>query len=318
MSDVASELASSVECSVADAPILSSETTFDFANANGDGNVTVIVSAITLGDDVAFVGIKSELNAITGHQLAEQSPYKYTLVTGFLNGDQKYMPDDEAYDIESWEFKRSGFGRGCAEEFVNVAIGLLEDHKEGIEHKVSATGGEGNADKNYETLDIGGLKWLVLDDRDGKQLVVTDQVVSAMAFKAAGGDSTWEECDIRAYLNGEFFDSTFSDDEKARIEETAVTTPANSKYGIAGGNDTVDRIFLLSAEEAQQYLEGSAYLLATDESGAPAWYHLRTMGEAKDVQACVTVTGEIDLHGPNGGVTNEEGGIRPAMWIRKY
>lgn len=192
-------------------------------------------AAITLGDEIAFVGVKPELNAITGHQLAEQSPYKYTLLAGFLNGDQKYMPDEEAYDIQSWEFKRSGFGRGCAEEFVNVAIGLLDDHKEGIEHKVSS-----------------------------------DAVLGNMAFKAAGG------------------------------------------------NDTVDRIFLLSAEEMQQYLEGSGHMIAIDASNAPAWYSLRTMGEAKDVQACVTVTGEIDLHGPNGGVANEEGGLRPAMWIRKY
>ena len=51
---------------------------------------------------------------------------------------------------------------------------------------------------------------------------------------------------------------------------------------------------------------------------AAAEPYLKAMGEAKDVQACVTVTGEIDLHGPNGGVTNDEGGIRPAMWIRKY
>lgn len=318
IAESAIELANSAVCDIDEAPVLTSFTTFNYENAAGDGEVAVDVSAMTIGDDIAFVGIKSELNAITGHQLAEQSPYKYTMVTGFLNGDQKYMPDEEAYEIESWEFKRSGFGKGCAEEFVNQALTLLNDLKQGVEHKKETASNTGNADKNYEVLDIAGMKWLVLDDRDGKQLVITEQVIGNMAFKAAGGDSTWEDSDLRTYLNGEFYESTFSDDEKARIEETNTSTPANSKYGITGGNDTTDRIFVLSAEEAEEYLEGSEYLIATDASGNPAWYHLRTMGEAKDVQACVNVNGEIDLHGPDGGVTNAEGGIRPVMWIRKY
>ncbi|MGI6072707.1 MAG: DUF6273 domain-containing protein [Lachnospiraceae bacterium] len=317
--DDAIALLEGLTCDITSAPVAVSKTSFMYGNAAGDGEVEIDVTSMAFGDDIAFVGLKAELNAITGSQIMEQSPYPYTLLMGFLDGDQKYMPDEEAYDLQTWEFKRTGFARGCAEEFVKVSVKLLEDLKAGIVH----TADEGKEDsdnvgKTYETVQIGELTWLVLEDRDGKQFVVSQDIVGQKAFNSAGGESTWETSEIRIFLNDEFFDQTFSDDEKARIEETNVVTGANSKYGITGGNDTTDKIFILSIEEAEQYLVGSDYIIAKNTDGQPAWWHLRTMGEAKDVQACVTVEGAVDYHGPHGGVTNEEGGIRPAMWIKKY
>ena len=60
------------------------------------------------------------------------------------------------------------------------------------------------------------------------------------------------------YLNGEFY-NRFSENEKARIAETRVITNNNPwRQNINGGEDTTDKIFLLSIEEVVEHLGDSS------------------------------------------------------------
>lgn len=86
--------------------------------------VEVWVGVIRFGD-AAFVGFKPEVNAVTEQELWAASPYAHTLLMSFVNGDAHYMPDWNACDLGTTEWKKSAFAQGAAEEFVNTATTLL-------------------------------------------------------------------------------------------------------------------------------------------------------------------------------------------------
>ncbi len=93
-----------------------------------EGTADLAISAISLGDTV-FVGFKPEVNAITEQQLQKASPYAHTLLLSFVDGDQKYMPDADAYNKNTVEAQKAGFAPGAAEKFVETSLKLLRDLK---------------------------------------------------------------------------------------------------------------------------------------------------------------------------------------------
>lgn len=96
------------------------------------------------------------------------------------------------------------------------------------------------------------IKWRVLSINGDNALIIADQNLDTQAYITENSESaSWESSDIREWLNGEFLQNAFTDEERGAILETDVSTEDNSEYGTAGGADTKDMIFLLSAEEAK-------------------------------------------------------------------
>ena len=63
---------------------------------------------------------------------------------------------------------------------------------------------------------------------------------------------------LRTWLNNTFFNKAFTSAEQATILTTTgynFWTEGNTEWESGGGNTTQDRIFLLSYEEANQYLQ---------------------------------------------------------------
>lgn len=187
-----------------------------------------------------------------------------------------------------------------------------------------------------DAIEIGGYDWRVLDIQDNKALVLSEKVLLTRAYHPAGGEITWADSDIRAYLNENFYQETFTEEERLCIVESAVENTSNSQYGTGAGVDTVDKIFLLSAKEAEQYLPISEERIAENiETGEVVLWWLRTPGRGKEYAADVSANGSIDYHGilvvaagDNESVNNQstgkasgdyassvDGGVRPAMWI---
>ncbi len=300
--------------------IKTADTSFDWPNKNGDGEVTTRIRAIAIGDEIALIGVKPELNAITELQLKDRSPYKHTLLLGFVDGDSKYMPDSEAYDMRTWEWKRAGTAKGSAEKFVEVTVRLLGDIKAGKVEKYAdnSSTNDNIVIQEKKRVTFGGVEWIVLEEEHGKALLISDKILEKRAYHSVGGSITWDNSEIREYLNGEFYKKTFTESEKKKILETPVENNSNSQYGVPAGKPTVDKLFLLSLGEAEKYFGGSVEVLRGIDikTGEVSWWHLRSPGEADDVAACVNAFGLIDYHGVVGGVTVSSGGVRPAMWIR--
>ena len=105
---------------------------------------------------------------------------------------------------------------------------------------------------------FGGLFWRVLEWNadESRALVLSEDILEVRPYHSEWTAMTWKECDLRAYLNGEFLEDTFTEEERARIRLGNVNTPYCN--GNPGGGITKDSVFLLSADEAAAYFPDDA------------------------------------------------------------
>ena len=123
------KIADAIDAAATSPAIALRSISFTWPNKDGQTSGTVAISVLKIGDDLALVGLKPEVNALTGLQLQGESPFKNTMIVSFLNGDQRYMPDAQAYVDSTWEFSRTDLSSGAAEKFVSVSLELLNGLK---------------------------------------------------------------------------------------------------------------------------------------------------------------------------------------------
>ena len=155
------------------------------------------------------------------------------------------------------------------------------------------------------------IEWLILDQKDNKTLVISKDVLFNKAYNDTNASVTWQDCTLRSYLNDDFYNTAFSDEEKKLIAKSKIETFYNPSCGTEGGNDTEDYIFLLSIDEADKYFK-------TDKDrcceGAGLFWLLRSPGYSQsDVAHVDLFTGSIDRSGLY--VDSGLGGVRPALWL---
>jgi len=100
----------------------------------------------------------------------------------------------------------------------------------------------------------------VLDVQGGRTLVISQYILELRAFHDIQESVTWEYSDIRQYLNNEFLYSRFTNAERSRIAQITIINHDNPWFGTDGGNDTNDRVFLLSLDELVRYFGDSGEL----------------------------------------------------------
>jgi hypothetical protein len=65
-----------------------------------------------------------------------------------------------------------------------------------------------------DVIEFGGYEWRVLDVQDGKALLLSEHVLEYRPFHDERVWITWEDCDLRTYLNSKFYDSFGADDHQ--------------------------------------------------------------------------------------------------------
>ncbi len=180
----------------------------------------------------------------------------------------------------------------------------------------------------YETVTDGkkdALKWKVLEySEDGKSaLVVSEFIIDTARYNQTQTDVTWETCDIRKWLNKEFYTGAFTEGERSLIKISDVKNEDNPDTGAAGGNDTEDHIFLLSYSEVNKYFGSNGNLhYMTDRicgfiDGEGYWWALRTPGVNNGCITIIDDKGRIfnSVIDEDGYPVNSAAGIRPAFRI---
>ncbi|MDR3277195.1 MAG: DUF6273 domain-containing protein [Oscillospiraceae bacterium] len=160
-------------------------------------------------------------------------------------------------------------------------------------------------------MTFGGYDWLVLKTENDKALLITKDIIEQRAYNSKYTSVTWETCDLRAWLNSDFYNK-FSDSEKAMIAETRLTNPDNPSYGTDGGNDTDDKVFLLSLDEVNRHFSSDDERMA-NYGNTWAWWWLRSPGHDDDRAAYVYGDGDVLVYGFD--VDSGSGGVRPALWL---
>lgn len=163
-------------------------------------------------------------------------------------------------------------------------------------------------------------EWIVLDKKEGKALIFAKESVGEGRYHSEemniiwGKEDitcekkniTWEDCSLRKWLNEDFYNNFFYEREKNQICEVLVKNFSNPKYGTWAGNDTMDKIFLLSIGEVEKYLGNNK----TRRIGS--WWWLRSPGYCGYNATIVNSDGAIL---PNGIDTYSKRAIRPALWL---
>lgn len=103
------------------------------------------------------------------------------------------------------------------------------------------------------------IEWMVLDKEGDNYLLLTKYAVETMTYYA-GDDANdqWEYSDIRAWLNNDFIDTAFTDNERACINTTHLKNDENpysngNNEKATPGKDTDDKLYLLSYSEFCTY-----------------------------------------------------------------
>ena len=168
------------------------------------------------------------------------------------------------------------------------------------------------------------IEWIVLDREDNQLLVVSCYALDCRQYHPEYIDVTWESSDLRAWMNEDFLNEAFDDDEISRITVTEMTSEQAADDSTGADHPAGDRIFLLSGDELERYYtsndarrcSATAYAAAQGvycNSDGYCWWWVRSDCTG-DVHIAWLVDGRGKIY-PNGSLVDETNGIRPAMWI---
>lgn len=182
------------------------------------------------------------------------------------------------------------------------------------------------------------IEWLVLARDGNKALLISRYGLDAQPYNKDDTSVTWETCTLRKWLNSTFYNKAFSSAEQAAILTTNVDNSKSQCYSgwnTNGGNNTQDKVFLLSYAEANQYfgvtydnnsntksrVAPTAYAIAqgawtnssnkTADGTCAGWWWLRSPGSIQDSAMGVFAGGSIG----SSLVDHATGSDRPALWV---
>ena len=185
------------------------------------------------------------------------------------------------------------------------------------------------------------IDWLVLDVQEGKALLMSKYGLDVKPYNTEKVDITWEECSLRSWLNNDFMNTAFSLEEQSVILTTELdntATPGYDERTTFGGNNTKDKLFLLSFVEANKYLgltdvhedlvslrvAPTAYAIAngagvdeerywlTEDGDPTGGWELRSPGSKQYYVIGVNGAGSICYYNVNENYTVN----RPAFWLK--
>ena len=170
------------------------------------------------------------------------------------------------------------------------------------------------------------ISWIVLEVKDDQAFLISEYCLDAHAYNTEFVRMTWAKCTLRPWLNETFLNTAFTAEEQQKIVPVTIVNADNPHYGTNGGDDTTDRIFLLSLAEAYQYFPDQAtragvptpYAIAQgayyDEISGKTWWWLRSPGVRPIDAMGVRADGRISGYGSR-DVYRPSGALRPVMWI---
>jgi len=185
----------------------------------------------------------------------------------------------------------------------------------------------GQYEQDNNTNSTEKIEWLVIDVKDGKLFLLSKLGIARHRFNNKSDGKCWGDCELRGWLNSDFYNAAFSSAEKDAIQTTQVddgpdqTNPAWDKAGRY--SKTEDKIFLLSYQEmntlvssSDRMCEPSYYVTAlgvyTEKHNGHmcCWYWLRT-------SAFKNNAGVVDANGEYSTcyIHHDYGVVRPACWV---
>ena len=275
------------------------------------------------------VADKKELSK-KGKVLLKNSNFKLAL--RFADGMQKQhlqsIIDDIENDIrekkEKLKQKCKVVRKACVILLVCIAVifvyagyeNLIEPQiKSSSRHLKSADVGDeiifGKYEQNNISISKEHIEWVVVKKEDDKILALSKYVLdnrqyNETTFSNSEIHQAWTDCDLRKWLNNDFYGEAFSDEEKSKIVPTTY-------------KDVKDNVFLLSNNDANSLPE------EIGTRAYPTKYAIsngvRTFNDGSFNGECAWWLKNVFKVYPLGNIGSEDKsyskdiGVRPAIWI---
>lgn len=178
------------------------------------------------------------------------------------------------------------------------------------------------------------IKWRVLSVKGDDAFLLADRNMDYQPYNTELKNVTWETCTLRKWLNNNFYNAAFSATEKSAVKTTVVVNEDNLEHRTEGGNNTNDKVYLLSAQEAMtlsygfppynmgekareakntKYINEQGVNKGYGEWAGNGYWWLRTPGNQKNTAAVVNFSGYIVMDGDY--VYSESPYVRPVLHL---
>lgn len=196
-----------------------------------------------------------------------------------------------------------------------------------------------NGENDYHYFKWERIKWRVLKVDESTMFVAADKGLDCKNYGRENASITWEKSTLRSWLNNVFYGRAFSGGEQGAIVAQTVVNKDNPYYDTEGGNDTYDKVYLLSIGEvtnpnygfcenystysASRRVKASDYAHArgawvnnssNDFAGNCYWW-LRSPGTSTFCAACVNSDGDVRMGGGGPYVYYDNQVCVPALHI---
>lgn len=170
------------------------------------------------------------------------------------------------------------------------------------------------------------LEWIVLEVQGNKAMLLSKYCIDTVIFYPKRVPMYWGKSDLRAWMNGEFLQQAFTAQEQQQILTTTVTNA--NRHGMNGsGDDTLDKIYLLSKTEVLQFFPEQADRVAypteyakskgcsvDPKTGSCRWWTRTSGSRAMDICG-MRLDGRISSYGMQ-DVDWPTNTMRPVMWVQ--
>lgn len=124
-----------------------------------------------------------------------------------------------------------------------------------------------NQDNNGYTLGTYYFKWepivwRVIEKGSKDVYVLSHSILNSQPYNNYEENTSWENCSLRSWLNKTFIYAAFSKAEMEDITSSQIHVENCPSNGTSGGNDTIDKLWVLTYSE----LKNSAYGFSTTDA----------------------------------------------------
>lgn len=95
--------------------------------------------------------------------------------------------------------------------------------------------------------------FLEVEPGTNQALLISKYCLDVVPFYAGDGYGTWENSNLRRWLNINFISTAFDQEKRSSIQNRKITNPRNADFGTDSGNDIDDWVFVLRVEEIVYY-----------------------------------------------------------------
>lgn len=174
------------------------------------------------------------------------------------------------------------------------------------------------------------IEWIVLATQEERALVLSRYVLDYQPYHSEAAVVRWENSALRRWLNGEFVDRAFTEEELEMIcipeeEDDPMGDFLWQMFRMETATSAIaDRVFLLSTADIAQYFpsenslfcpgascKGTAYAEALVESDL-CWWLRSSMSE----YPAAYIVSPVNSVGVSAADEDNCNGVRPAMWVR--